>query len=87
MWYTGSMSHVVEMGDRGRLVIPAQARKELGLKKGSRVVLTIEGPGVLKLTTNRQAAASCLGLLQELAAGRSLADELIAERREAARSE
>lgn len=81
------MSHIVKMGDRGRLVLPAQTRKALGLEKGSRLVVTIEEPGVLKLTSNRKAAVSCEGLLKELAGGRSLADELITERREAARNE
>ena len=81
------MSHTLHLGDRGRLVLPARARRELGLKKGSRLILTMEEPGVLKLISARAAAADCQGLLKELAGDRSLADELVVERREAARNE
>jgi hypothetical protein len=49
--------------------------------------LTIEEPGVLKLTSTQAAAASCKGLLKDLTRDRSLADELVAERREAAQRE
>lgn len=96
-WYNSTMSHdtqtesnstcTVQLGARGRLVLPARARRELGLEQGSRMILTIEEPGVLKLTSARAAAESCLGLLRPLGEGRSLAEELIAERREAARRE
>ena len=80
-------THTVQLGDRGRLVLPAQIRHELGLEKGSRLSLTIEEPGTLRLTSAQAAAASCMGLLEDLAGDRSLADELIAERREEARRE
>ena len=94
MWYILGMSHTtkatpwtVQLGDRGRLVLPAPARRELGLQAGSRLTLTIEKPGVLTLTTPKAAAAQCRGLLESSGEGRSLAEELISERREAAARE
>ena len=80
-------TYSVQLGDRGRLVLPAPARRELGLEPGCRLVLSIEEPGVLKLTSAQRAAANCQGLLRDLAGDRSLAEELITERREAARRE
>lgn len=77
-------SQTVQLGAKGRLVIPSRARRELGLEQGSRLVLTVEGPGVLKLTSAEVAAAECEGLLADLGTDRSLAEELIAERHEAA---
>ena len=68
-------------------MLPSHARRELGLEQGSQLVLTIEEPGVLKLTSTRAAAESCMGLLADLGEGRSLAEELVAERREASRRE
>lgn len=82
-----SLTYTLQLGDRGRLVLPVEARRRLGLDTGSRLLLTIEEPGVLRLTSARAAAASCKGMLADLASGRSLADELIAERREAAARE
>ena len=73
----------VQLGARGRLVLPASTRRQLGLEQGSRLVVTVEEPGVLKLTSTRAAAESCLGLLKDLGGDRSLADELVAERHEA----
>lgn len=80
-------TYTVRLGDRGRLVLPAAARKELGLDEGSRLILTLEEPGVLRLTSARAAAEKAKGLLAGLGAGRSLADELIAERRQEASRE
>jgi hypothetical protein len=51
------------------------------------LILTIEAPGVLKLTSAEVAATECQGLLRDLGAGRSLADELVAERHQEAQHE
>ncbi len=74
----------VQLGARGRLVLPAPARRQLGLEEGSRLILSFGEPGELKLTSTQVAAASCKGLLKDLAGERSLADELVAERHQAA---
>lgn len=77
----------VQMGARGRLVLPAPARRQLGLEKGSRLLVSVDEPGVLKLTSSGAAAKSCLGILRSKTGDRSLVDELIAERRKAAENE
>ena len=64
------------MGDRGRLVIPADLRERTGLREGTALIL-LETPAGLVLLTRPQ--------LQELVradlAGLDLVSELLAERR------
>jgi AbrB family looped-hinge helix DNA binding protein len=70
------------MGDRGRLVIPAEVRERTGLAEGTALVL-LETPTGLVLLTRPQ--------LQELVradlAGLDLVGELLAERRAEAADE
>lgn len=63
------------MGDRGRLVIPADVRSDLNWKQGTRLVLTETDEGVLLMSIEQARA-----LIKAQLAGASLADELIAER-------
>jgi len=37
----GEMSYVVVVDDRGRILLPADVRKRLGLKRGSKLVLRV----------------------------------------------
>jgi len=68
----------------GRLVIPAQYRKALGLKPGTEVLLTLED-GEIRVTSTRQAAARSQALVRRyIPKGRNLSEELIKERREEA---
>ncbi len=68
----------------GRLVIPAAYRKELGLKPGDEVLLTLED-GEIKVVSTRHAIARAQGMLRHYTPqGRSLTEELIKERREEA---
>ena len=77
----------VRIGDGGRLVIPAHLRRELGLKAGDDVVLEVEN-GELRVRSLRDAIARAQALVRRyLPEGRSLADELIAERRREAERE
>jgi AbrB family looped-hinge helix DNA binding protein len=81
------MSHVtLTLGDRGRLVIPAETRKRLDLKPGDRLVLR-EDEGDIRLLPVAARIDSLCGAWADLAGpGESLVEELIAERRaEAAR--
>jgi AbrB family looped-hinge helix DNA binding protein len=77
-WYGYSMNgtFAVTMGDRGRLVIPAELRERAGLTEGTALTL-LETPTGLVLLTRPQ--------LQELVradlAGLDLVSELLAERR------
>lgn len=91
-WYDPPMSHVelqVVVGDRGRVVLPAAVRTALGLEAGTRMLLSTEADGSLRLRPYRTIAEESRGLLAHLApTDASLVDELIAERRaEAARED
>ncbi len=72
----------------GRLVVPAEFRKALGLKAGATVILRLDSDGLRVLTT-AQALASAQALLKQHVKDddRSLVDELIRERRAEAASE
>lgn len=73
------MSVTVVLGRQGRLVVPAEIRAELDLREGE--VLSLQRFGDTLVIQRPQAAAEQLrGLLTEQAVGRSLVEELIAER-------
>lgn len=81
-----SESHI-RINENGRLVIPAAFRRALGIQPGDTVVLRIEN-NELRMTTLRQRLAKAQQLVRKhVARTTSLVDELIAERREAARRE
>jgi AbrB family looped-hinge helix DNA binding protein len=67
------------MGDRGRLVIPADLRDRAGLTEGTALIL-LETPNGLVLLTRPQLQDRVRAEL----AGLDLVDELLAERRTAA---
>ena len=67
------------MGDRGRLVVPAEVRSRLSLEAGTPLVLVDTERGVV-LTTREQAKV----MLREQLRGASLVDELLADRRSSA---
>jgi len=77
-----SGTYAVVMGDRGRLVVPAELRERLGLHPGSPLVL-VETPQGVIMATREQAKDLVRSKLQ----GASLVDELVADRRRLARSE
>jgi len=73
------------IGKGGRLVIPASYRKALGLREGDQVIVRLEADGV-RILTVRQALQGAQKLFRQyVSPGRSLARELIAQRREDAR--
>ena len=75
------------INENGRLVIPSAFRRALGIQPGDTVVLRIEN-NELRMTTLRQRLAKAQQLVRKhVARTTSLVDELIAERREAARRE
>lgn len=89
-WYLVVMTHTerqVVVGDRGRVVLPADVRSELGIEPGARMLLSTERDGSLRLRPYRAVAEQNRGLFADLVpAGESMVDELIVERRrEAAR--
>jgi AbrB family looped-hinge helix DNA binding protein len=74
----------VKMSDGGRVVIPAEIRLALGLKVGDAVLWELSG-GQATITTRAQRIRQAQALVrQHVPAGVSLADELIAQRRQEA---
>jgi AbrB family looped-hinge helix DNA binding protein len=82
-----SKSYSVVLGERGRLVLPAPLRRQLGVEPGDRLIFTMDEEGVLRVLTAREVARRGRGMFAHVAPERSLVDELIAERREEARRE
>lgn len=77
-----SGTHTVTMGDRGRLVVPAEVRDRAGLAEGTPLVL-LETPGGIVLVTREQLRDRVRADL----AGLDLVGELLAERRADAAAE
>ena len=76
-----SSSRQIVVGDRGRVVLPSDLRAQFGLEPGTKLLLTPEHDGSLRLRPYRAVADGNLGMLSELAPDRSMVDELLDERR------
>ena len=75
------------INENGRLVIPVSLREALGIKPGDEVLLRVED-NELRITTMRQSIERARQLIRRnIKPGTSLAGELIAERRKAAKRE
>lgn len=83
-WYGTPVSgtYTVVVGDRGRLVVPAELRERAGLAEGSTLIL-LETPGGIVLLTRDQLRTRVRADLE----GLDLVSELLADRRAAAASE
>ena len=79
--------YTIALGQRGRLVLPARLRRRLDLHPGDRLIITIDAEGGVRIVSAREQARRLYGLYRDLAPGRSLAEELIAELREETRRE
>lgn len=77
-----SGTHTVTMGDRGRLVVPAEVRERAGLDAGTSLIL-LETPGGIVLLTRDQLRTR----VRDELAGLDLVSELLADRRRAAADE
>lgn len=77
-------TNVLSVGPKGRVVIPVEIRRQLGIEEGSQLVALVEGEGVLLLP--RDAVKQ---RLRGMFAGvrTSMAEELIRDRRAAAAKE
>jgi AbrB family looped-hinge helix DNA binding protein len=80
-------SNVVKLGTNGRVVIPAEVRKTLGVSTGDTLLITVQD-GELRMRT----AAAAIARAQEIVRrhipdGHSLSEELIRERHEEASGE
>ena len=79
-----SDTYAVEVGPKGRIVIPAVLRRKLGIEEGSQLVAMAEGGGVV-LLPREEVKARLRGMLAGVNV--SMADELARERRAEARAE
>ena len=77
----------LKLSENGRVVIPAHVRKDLGVESGGEILLERQKDGY-RLTTRRQRSREAQETIRRyIKPGVSLVDELIAERREAAKHE
>jgi AbrB family looped-hinge helix DNA binding protein len=76
----------ITIGDRGRIVLPAAVRAQLGLEPGTRMLVSAEQDGSVRLRPYRSVADRHRGILAGLGDG-AMVDDLIAERRDAAARE
>lgn len=79
-WHTSYMSdtNIVEVGPKGRVVIPAAIRRRLGIEQGTRLAVLIDGEAVVLVprgAVERRLHAIFSGVPASMAA------ELIEERR------
>ena len=75
------MEFKTKLTEGGRIVIPAEYRQALGLRVGDELILRLED-GEVRIFTARQAIRRAQELVRRyIPQSRSLADELIAERR------
>jgi len=75
------------VNENGRVVIPASFRKALGINAGDEVVLRIEDDELRITTLKRRLERARRHIRRYVKPGRSLVEELIAERRAAAKRE
>jgi AbrB family looped-hinge helix DNA binding protein len=77
----------MRMGEKGRIVIPSAMREALGMADGEMLDLVVVD-GELRIATMRERLRRAQESVKRyVPAGVSLADELSAERREAAKHE
>ncbi len=77
----------LRVNENGRVVIPASFRKAMGISAGDEVVLRMEEDELRITTLKRRLERAQRRVRRYVEPGRSLVDELIAERREAAKRE
>lgn len=80
-----STTHVIRVGDKGRMVVPAEIRERFSWSEGS-TLIALEGPteqsGLLILSQD-----AALSAVRSQLAGHDVVAELLAERRAAAARE
>ncbi len=82
------MAHVrLRVNENGRVVLPAAFRRALNIRPGDQVLARLEDDEVKITTLKHRIERAQRHVRQFVKPGRSLADELIAERREAAQHE
>jgi AbrB family looped-hinge helix DNA binding protein len=77
----------VKVNENGRIVIPAEFRKELGIEAGDQLVLEVKNRELRLMTLHERISQAQALVRRYIPAGRSLSKELIAERRAEAKRE
>jgi AbrB family looped-hinge helix DNA binding protein len=77
----------LRINENGRVVIPASFRKALGINPGDQVILRLDDDELRITTMKHRIARAQRTVRKYVKPGVSLVDELIAERREAAKRE
>ena len=77
----------MRINENGRVVIPAEFRKRLGIRPGDELELRVEDQELRISTLRRNIERAQKLLRKQVKHGKSLVDELIAERRQASRRE
>ncbi len=77
----------LKINENGRVVIPASFRKALGIAAGDEIILSLAEDELRITTMRRRLERAQRRARQYVKPGVSLVDELIAERREAAKRE
>ncbi len=72
---------VTKLGQAGRLVIPAKFRKALELQPGDELVVNLEEDGLHILSVGQWLKRAQAIVRRHVPEGKSLVDELLAERR------
>jgi AbrB family looped-hinge helix DNA binding protein len=80
-------TYALQLGERGRVVLPAKVRKRFKLNPGDRLVLIVDESGEMRLASLQRQIDKCRGIFADLQPHRIASEELIAERREEARRE
>jgi AbrB family looped-hinge helix DNA binding protein len=81
------IQHTIELHANGQITLPASICQTLNWHPGDRLMLTLDTDGNLHLTRLQAQIQRLQGIFKDIAPGVSLADELIAERRQEAQRE
>ena len=81
-----SETYLVQLDERGRLVLPAAIRNKLSLRPREKLIANIDG-NKLSLVSVKTQVAKIQGILAKISPERCLSDELIQERRKEAELE
>ena len=75
-------TYTTRLEKSGRILIPAAVHRQLGLSEGSQVLVKVEEPGALQVTSRSQALARVREEIRKyIPGGQDLAGELIRDRR------
>jgi AbrB family looped-hinge helix DNA binding protein len=84
---SSAFQQTIELHENGQINLPDQICQRLNWNPGDRLILTLEPDGNLRLNRLQVQIQKLQGIFKDIAPGVSLADELIADRRQAAQQE